>query len=1300
MAGSSTDEKWTIEKLNGANWSTWKFQMKHLLLAKELWGVVNGTETLAEDAAATARSDFEKKTQKAFSTLVLAIGTSQLYLVTSCETPKDAWDALRSHFERNTLANKLFLKKRFFRMEMKEGATIESHLKEMKELSDQLSAIDAPITEEDQVVTLLGSLPKSFSTLVTALEARVDEGLSLKYVQQALVNEEQKMRARERGHSSGADTPKDDSALVGDQSRRPKSRKPICYGCRQPGHFRRDCPNQRKPSHEADTAQQDTSESDTEGGSAFTAQRDGSRAEKWLVDSGASSHMTSNRKLLMDYEEFETPEKVRLGDGRTVDAVGFGNIHLKMLFRVSQPKRSTMYRVLYVPQLSCNLFSVRAAASKGNFVKFGRSRCWIRDGKGRLCGMGTLEDKLYKLDCEAVQPETASAATADEGNDIDTWHFRLGHASEQCVKNTANEELATGINLPKHTKLSFCEGCVAGKLKRAPFKPVGEIRSKRKLQLVHSDVCGPMPTDSIGGNKYFVTFIDDYSRCCAVYFLKSKSEVPEKFKEFEARVFRDCGEHVGTLRSDNGGEYLSTEFRQYLQSTGIHHELTVPHSPQQNGVAERMNRTLMESARSMINHAGLPDKYWAEAVECAAYIRNRLPTSALTERKTPFEMWSGRKPNLSHLKVFGCMAYAHIPDSQRNKLDKKAVKLQFVGYAIQSKGYRLLDERTMKVYIRRNVVFNERDFGHKKEVDTPEALEIEPEVITELETGPEQSDPAPEQRRQSERTRRPPVRYGQDEYTAAANAEHVACAAYQIVEPQTMDEALAGDYSTKWKEAADVEYRSLIENETWDLVELPSGRTPIGSKWVFKVKHKSDGTVERFKARLVAKGYAQQPGIDYDETFSPVVKFQSIRVLLALAVQYDLQLNQMDVVTAFLNGNLEETIYMQQPDGYIQQGKELLVCKLNKSLYGLKQSPRCWNKVLTEFMKSLGFTQSSADPCIYVRDSKSLTIVAAYVDDLIIATKTDEEMQDVKQQLQSRFKMKDLGKLHYCLGITINHDQTNNVIEMHQKQYILKMLEKYGLLDAKSVSTPADPNVKLCKDDEVSKPVDSVMYQSMVGSLLYVAVATRPDISQAVGTVSKFNSSPSEAHLTAVKRILRYLKGTLDVTLKFKKTDDDQLVGFSDADYAGDLDDRRSTSGNVFLMSSGPVSWFSKKQAIVTLSTAEAEYVALSRAAQEIVWIRRLLSDLTAIQGQATVLMEDNQGAICIAKNPVSHSRTKHIDVRYHYVREAVNDDIINLQYCPTQEMVADILTKPLPKKRFETLRTSMGLTTKTSTTC
>ena len=290
--------------------------------------------------------------------------------------------------------------------------------------------------------------------------------------------------------------------------------------------------------------------------------------------------------------------------------------------------------------------------------------------------------------------------------------------------------------------------------------------------------------------------------------------------------------------------------------------------------------------------------------------------------------------------------------------------------------------------------------------------------------------------------------------------------------------------------------------------------------------------------------------------------------------------------------------------------------------------------------------------------------------------------------------MKDLGKLHYCLGISIEQDEERKCLWLHQKQYILNMLEKYSLSNAKVVSTPADVSVQLKKDDGVSNKVDSVTYQSIIGSLLYAAIATRPDIAQAVGVVAKFSSSPNQAHLTAAKRILRYLKGTLNLAIRYQKLEDEELIGYTDADWAGDLDDRHSTTGNIFMMGGGPVSWLSKKQAIVALSTSEAEYVALSFATQEIVWLRKLLiTDLKSTSQKPTVLMEDNQGAISIAKNPVAHARTKHIDIRYHYIREAVQNGTINLCFCPSENMIADLLTKPLPRGRFTMLRDAMGLT-------
>ena len=429
----------------------------------------------------------------------------------------------------------------------------------------------------------------------------------------------------------------------------------------------------------------------------------------------------------------------------------------------------------------------------------------------------------------------------------------------------------------------------------------------------------------------------------------------------------------------------------------------------------------------------------------------------------------------------------------------------------------------------------------------------------------------------------------------------------EIPEPETFDEALSSPHAKKWKLATDSEYQSLIDNDTWDLVELPEGRTAIGCKWIFKVKYNGEGEAIRFKSRLVAKGYSQRHGIDFEETFSPVVRFSSIRTLLALAVQKGMIVHQMDIVTAFLNGELQEEIYMQQPDGYQISGKESLVCRLKRSLYGLKQASRCWNQALKEFMVQAGFVQSNADPCIFTRLGEHTTILAVYVDDLIIITDDMEVMLEAKGLLSKRFKMKDMGQIHYCLGVNIVYGP--NCVWMHQWQYITLMLRKFGLVDANTVSTPADCNVKLLKNDHVSKSTDQVNYQSMVGSLLYIAMGTRPDIAHTVGAVSKFCSNPTEAHKTAVKRVFRYLKKTINLALKYCK-DEKSVIGFSDADWGGDPDDRCSTTGNVFLLAGGAVSWLSKKQPVVALSTSEAEYVALSMATQEAAWFQKLFTDL------------------------------------------------------------------------------------------
>jgi hypothetical protein len=506
-------------------------------------------------------------------------------------------------------------------------------------------------------------------------------------------------------------------------------------------------------------------------------------------------------------------------------------------------------------------------------------------------------------------------------------------------------------------------------------------------------------------------------------------------------------------------------------------------------------------------------------------------------------------------------------------------------------------------------------------------------------------------------------------------------------EPPTYRAAMARPDAPQWREAMRAELASLMKTNTFQFVPVGERlkQRPVSSKWVYKIKRKSDGTVERYKARLVARGFTQRPGVDFRETFAPVARMTSIRTLLSVACKDDMNLTHLDVDTAFLNGELDEEIFMQLPEGGLE-GDAGRVVKLRKGLYGLKQASRQWYKALDKVLSGIGFVQSRADPCIYVyeRDGKRV-MLAVYVDDFVIADNNADLRERVKRELAVHFKLKDLGELHGCLGLRVTRDRARRELTLDQEGYIIEMLDMFHMSDCKPCATPEQVNLHLPKHEQHGNDNTRYPYREAVGKLMYAMVCTRPDIASAVRAVSKHLCAYGDAHWTAVKRIMRYLKGTSDMKLRFGgKRVGESLVGYADADWGNDKDERKSVTGYVFAHAGGPLSWSSKGQRTVALSSTEAEYMSLSEACREVTYLRLLLSELRHVQRGATTIYEDNQGAIALTKNPEHHARNKHIDMRHHFCRDMVQNGAVAVVYMPTASMPADALTKALAAEAFQ----------------
>lgn len=1046
----------------------------------------------------------------------------------------------------------------------------------------------------------------------------------------------------------------------------------------------------------------------------------------WYFDSGATAHITNDFNCLYDTVSLEEEKMFGVANGAQLKCNATGKVKLVC----HNMKTVTANDVSFVPGVQMNLLSVSQMAQKGKTVVFDKSGCKVVDGpvpvnKNRVIGTGFVENGLYRF----KSPQSNVNALNEVTNDYELWHRRLGHLNNHDLKSLENED--TGVRLTSKA-VDNCDACAQGKQHRTPFTRSNPTCADSPLDLVHSDVCGPMQVSSYGGARYFVTFTDDHSRMSHVYFMKTKNQVFEKFQEYKALVENQTGKRIKIFRSDNGTEYVNNQFLKFFKDCGIQFQTTAPYTPQQNGVAERLNRTIVEKARCMLFQAGLSTGLWAEATFTAVYLKNLSPTKTL-DGKSPHEIWTGKKPSLRHLRVFGCKVMAHVPKEKRSKWQSKAQERVFIGYCDSTNTYRVCDLKTQTIQKTRDVRFFENVFpgfnpSHTSEFE-PHRDFISPQINVRYFSTPAQCNP-PEQVGADENDEM--LQEEADDLDNTLTSEQVG--AGDVVEPVaaetlTLEQESDGNGSIPeqvynpdsgentevkdirstrnanpkyvfvsrednfWDEAMREEIQNHLRNKTWVICDLPDGVKPVKSKWVFKTKYLPDGSIDKYKARLVAKGCSQKEGIDYDEVFAPVVRYNSVRLLLALAVEQNLEIDQMDVVAAFLHPKLDEEIYMELPSDGSFGGK---YCKLLKSIYGLKQASRVWNLELDNFLKSLDFVQSKYDPCVYVRKNENSCIyITVYVDDLLIFSNNKSEKLIIKTKLMNKFQMKDLGKAYYVLGYRINYNQQEHVLTLDQRKYVEEMLEKFNMKDCNSVKTPMDSNQvftsdMLPKSENEKLEMSKIPYQEAIGSLLYLSQGTRPDITFAVSFLSRFNHSYGIPHWNAVKRIFRYLQGTKDYKLTYKKSNEG-LFGYCDADWASDTADRKSTTGYVFMLSSGPISWSSKKQPTIALSTTEAEYMALTNAVQESLWLNGLKNELHWTQ-DSVVIYDDNKGAIDLCRNAKYQARTKHIDVKHHFIRDHVQKGDVVVHRVPSAEMVADVLTKALPHPAHMSCTTSMKL--------
>ncbi|RWR75576.1 Zinc finger, CCCH-type [Cinnamomum micranthum f. kanehirae] len=1467
-------------KLTKTNFLLWKTQIMGLIESQDMVGFINGEypappKTLPAAAilqtASAANATFaawRRSDSLLRGWITGTLSEEVLGLVVGLETSADVWQTLEGSFAKESQEREFYLVQQL-QMHRKGTSSLDDYIRTFKGYCDDLSAIGKPIADRQKVFSLLRGLGPAYEPFVTSMlkpptpsykeiipllqghetmrTMHISDGFVPPNPNVAFFGQKQNggKRFNQKGKHSGhftstrrgfspAGQPANQDLGVlgaGPQARNTDKQYPndrpdkgtICQICNKPNHSAMRCWHRFNQTYQPGDAVQALA--------AFNLADH--HDPSWFPDTGATAHMTPDVGKLHSLSPYQGSDKILVGNGTALDITHIGTASVK-----HGRHELKLNNVLVVPDIKKNLLSVSQITSEYPYLfEFSCDGFVVKHRiTGQLITTGARMGGLYSL--QPINNEAMFSTRFRAASD-DVWHQRLGHPQTLVLDLLKKNNVI--ISTTKVNNVSVCDSCQMAKACRLPF--LNSVNcSNDPVSVIHCDLWGPAPVLSCQHFRYYVIFVDECTRFTWYFPLKKKSDFYQCFVDFYKYVKTQFARKIRIFQSDGGGEFSDTRFGSFLLHKGIIHRKSCPHTPQQNGLAERKHRNVTELGLTLLFHGGVPLRFWVDAFFTAVWLINRQ-LSRVINWTSPYQQLTGKSPDYESLRVFGCKCFPYLRDYANNKFAPRSLPCVFLGYSTTFKGYRCYYPPTGRIYTSRHVVFDEHTFpfkdpgslfsitnkngaittfsewvsGASESTSSPSPAFIS--SLPAVTDAPSASSSAAPHRHSVAPSNVPFLNDGsmtQQQASAGcspstdsfqhtlhvpggftnastrlsthdapsahrdqpaiatshsphgapllpANAPpieatyhhssdkgdhdvppiyHVATSS-SFVNPSTLpvdtsnvahsissvappipnhpmltraksgmvkpnprysssDYALTAELIPKepksiksalqhqgWLSAMQEEITALNQNGTWILVPRTSNMNVVGCKWVYKTKLRADGSLERLKARLVAKGFNQVEGIDFSETFSPVVKPATIRIVLTIALAHNWDIRQLDVKNAFLNGHLHENVFMEQPPRFAHPVYPHHVCHLKKALYGLRQAPRAWFDRFSIFLLSIGFFCSTADSSLFICHGHLGPIfLLLYVDDIILTGNNPFFVTWVLDRLHQEFAMKDLGYIHYFLGIQVQRFPGG--LFLNQTKYASELLEKALMHACKPIPTPMVQKLQPSTSANALFP-DPQLYQSLVGGLLYLTF-TRPDISYSVNYVCQFMHNPTTFHFQLVKRILRYVRGTITYGIHLLSNSSLKLYAFSDADWAGCPLTRRSTTGYCTYLGSNCISWSSKRQPTVARSSTEAEYRALASTAAEITWLTYILRDIGLYLFQPPILFCDNISALHMTVNPVFHARTKHIELDYHFVREKVALGSLVTRFVPSTSQVADILTKPLSRHQFEHLRVKLGV--------